>query len=56
MPIPVAILSASETPESALPDVAVAMVKSRRSEAHIVETILGLITRPETNSGDGDDD
>jgi len=56
VPIPVAILSASETPESALPDVAVAMVKSRRSEAHIVETILGLITRPEMNSGDGDDD
>lgn len=54
VPIPVAILSASETPESALPDVAVAMVKSRRSEAHIVETILGLITKQEKNSGDDD--
>ncbi len=43
IPIPVAILSASETPEDILPNVDAALVKSLHSEAHIVATILGLI-------------
>lgn len=41
--VPVAILSASEVTEEMLSKVKAAMVKSRMSEARIVEVILGLI-------------
>ncbi|WP_339874077.1 CHASE domain-containing protein [uncultured Brevundimonas sp.] len=49
--IPVAILTAAEIPDSVVPDVAVAMVKSRLSEADMVEAILRSIATGETPSG-----
>ena len=49
--IPVAILTAAEIPDSVVPDVAVAMVKSRLSEADMVEAILRSIATGETLSG-----
>ncbi|WP_339913642.1 CHASE domain-containing protein [uncultured Brevundimonas sp.] len=48
--IPVTILSAAEAPADVLPDVAAAMVKSRHSEALIVETILGLVENRTRNA------
>lgn len=54
--IPVAILTAAEVPDNILPDVAVAMVKSRLSEAHMVETILRLIRAGEAATGETDHD
>jgi len=44
-PMPVVILSVSEVPREVLQRVAAALVKSRVSEAHIVETILSLVQR-----------
>jgi DNA-binding response OmpR family regulator len=44
-PVPVLILSASETGEDVRRRVEAALVKSRMSEEHIVETILNLIRR-----------
>ena len=54
--IPVAILTAAEIPDSILPDVAVAMVKSRLSEAHMVEAIVSLIGKGENAAGEIDHD
>ena len=42
-PIPVVILSASEIPHEVEQRVAAALVKSRVSEAHIVQTVLALV-------------
>ena len=54
--IPVAILTAAEIPDSIVPDVAVAMVKSRLSETHMVEAILRLIGTEEAAAGVTDHD
>lgn len=54
--IPVAILTATEIPASILPEVAVAMVKSRLSEAHMVESILRLVGTGEATAEKTDDD
>jgi hypothetical protein len=44
-PMPVVILSASEVAREVEQRVAAALVKSRVSEAHIVQTILSLVRR-----------
>jgi signal transduction histidine kinase len=49
-PMPVVILSVSEVPREVLQRVAAALVKSRVSEAHIVETILSLVQRSQHGS------
>jgi DNA-binding response OmpR family regulator len=46
-PMPVVILSASEVTRDVEQRVAAALVKSRVSEAHIVQTILSLVQRSE---------
>ena len=45
-PMPVVILSASEVSRDVEQRVAAALVKSRVSEAHIVQTILSLVQQP----------
>lgn len=54
--IPVGLLTAAEVPASALPQVGVAMVKSRLSEAHMVEAILGLMGTGATAAGETNHD
>jgi CheY-like chemotaxis protein len=49
-PLPVVILSASEVTRDVQQRVAAALVKSRVSEAHIVQTILSLVQRRELQS------
>jgi len=49
-PLPVVILSASEVTRDVQQRVAAALVKSRVSEAHIVQTILSLVQRREQQS------
>jgi PAS domain S-box-containing protein len=51
-PVPVLILSASETGEDVRRRVEAALVKSRMSEERIVETILSLIRRQGDRAGD----
>jgi signal transduction histidine kinase len=46
-PMPVVILSVSEVPRAVEQRVAAALVKSRATEAHIVQTVLGLVLRPQ---------
>jgi DNA-binding response OmpR family regulator len=48
--IPVVILSVSEVPQSVQERVAAALVKSRLSEAEVVQTILSLVAEPEENA------
>jgi DNA-binding NarL/FixJ family response regulator len=45
-PMPVVILSTTEVSRAVKRRVAAALVKSRVSEAHIVHTILSLVSRP----------
>jgi len=45
--MPVVILSVSEVSREVEQRVAAALVKSRVSEAHIVQTILSLVNRPQ---------